>query len=227
MSPSRLYVSSFPLFIVSCDLLALWLKKCSDDSEVTHRLVVSRLTHSQTSNWIAANTKLCPKCNSIIEKNGGMLLLCCWPFLSIKAATTWSVATAAASMSSAGCVSEPGRPTARLGTTAVGLDDLHSTQPDASALRKRTVLMPAPPCPRRGNRSSAISSTLNGWCLLDVVVVDFSRYQNHEQSKRLEKKLNIAISTKMDEWQATVAGCTWQDVKVLLCCLNRLTAVSS
>lgn len=34
-----------------------WIKKCQDDSE--------------TSNWISANTKDCPKCKSAIEKNGG------------------------------------------------------------------------------------------------------------------------------------------------------------
>ena len=40
-----------------CTLVKRWLKKCEDDSE--------------TSNWISANTKECPKCNSTIEKNGG------------------------------------------------------------------------------------------------------------------------------------------------------------
>ena len=42
---------------VKCDLLKKWLQKCQDDSE--------------TSNWIAANTKDCPKCQTTIEKNGG------------------------------------------------------------------------------------------------------------------------------------------------------------
>ncbi len=40
-----------------CVLVKKWLKKCADDSE--------------TSNWISANTKECPKCFSTIEKNGG------------------------------------------------------------------------------------------------------------------------------------------------------------
>lgn len=35
----------------------MWKKKCDDDSE--------------TSNWIAANTKECPKCQVTIEKDGG------------------------------------------------------------------------------------------------------------------------------------------------------------
>uniref|UniRef100_A0A182T3D0 RBR-type E3 ubiquitin transferase n=1 Tax=Anopheles maculatus TaxID=74869 RepID=A0A182T3D0_9DIPT len=42
---------------VQCKLLKKWIKKCDDDSE--------------TSNWIAANTKECPKCNVTIEKDGG------------------------------------------------------------------------------------------------------------------------------------------------------------
>lgn len=42
---------------VKCDLLKKWKKKCDDDSE--------------TSNWIAANTKECPKCQVTIEKDGG------------------------------------------------------------------------------------------------------------------------------------------------------------
>ena len=42
---------------VVCSVANLWLKKCSDDSE--------------TSNWIASNTKECPECQSTIEKNGG------------------------------------------------------------------------------------------------------------------------------------------------------------
>ncbi|KAK5084956.1 hypothetical protein LTR70_002131 [Exophiala xenobiotica] len=46
-----------------CSLVKQWLKKCEDDSE--------------TSNWISANTKECPKCNSTIEKNGGCNHMTC------------------------------------------------------------------------------------------------------------------------------------------------------
>ncbi|OQV19278.1 E3 ubiquitin-protein ligase ARIH1 [Hypsibius exemplaris] len=42
---------------VLCQLLKRWLKKKQDDSE--------------TGNWIATNTKDCPKCGVAIEKNGG------------------------------------------------------------------------------------------------------------------------------------------------------------
>ncbi|KAI9779005.1 MAG: hypothetical protein M1816_003782 [Peltula sp. TS41687] len=46
-----------------CALVKKWLKKCEDDSE--------------TSNWISANTKECPKCHSTIEKNGGCNHMTC------------------------------------------------------------------------------------------------------------------------------------------------------
>ncbi|KAF2878087.1 hypothetical protein BDV95DRAFT_479561, partial [Massariosphaeria phaeospora] len=46
-----------------CSLVRKWLKKCEDDSE--------------TANWISANTKECPKCNSTIEKNGGCNHMTC------------------------------------------------------------------------------------------------------------------------------------------------------
>ncbi|KAF1916079.1 hypothetical protein BDU57DRAFT_515941 [Ampelomyces quisqualis] len=46
-----------------CSLVKRWLKKCEDDSE--------------TANWISANTKECPRCNSTIEKNGGCNHMTC------------------------------------------------------------------------------------------------------------------------------------------------------
>ncbi|KAI1398403.1 ring finger protein [Hypoxylon fuscum] len=46
-----------------CELVKRWLKKCADDSE--------------TANWISANTKECPRCNSTIEKNGGCNHMTC------------------------------------------------------------------------------------------------------------------------------------------------------
>lgn len=46
-----------------CYLLKQWNQKCKDDSE--------------TSNWLSANTKDCPKCQSSIEKNGGCNHMTC------------------------------------------------------------------------------------------------------------------------------------------------------
>jgi ariadne-1 len=46
-----------------CELVKKWKKKCADDSE--------------TANWISANTKECPRCNSTIEKNGGCNHMTC------------------------------------------------------------------------------------------------------------------------------------------------------
>eukprot|EP00123_Amoebidium_parasiticum_P016904 comp23632_c1_seq1/m.40282 comp23632_c1_seq1/g.40282 ORF comp23632_c1_seq1/g.40282 comp23632_c1_seq1/m.40282 type:complete len:505 (-) comp23632_c1_seq1:315-1829(-) len=48
---------------VKCGMLKKWLKKCADDSE--------------TANWISANTKECPKCQTTIEKNGGCNHMTC------------------------------------------------------------------------------------------------------------------------------------------------------
>ncbi|KAI3387837.1 hypothetical protein SNEBB_001607 [Seison nebaliae] len=48
---------------VKCDLLRMWLKKCADDSE--------------TFTWITVNTKECPKCRAVIEKNGGCNHMIC------------------------------------------------------------------------------------------------------------------------------------------------------
>lgn len=46
-----------------CQIVAKWKKKCEDDSE--------------TLNWIQSNTKDCPKCHAIIEKNGGCNHMVC------------------------------------------------------------------------------------------------------------------------------------------------------
>lgn len=48
---------------VQCKWLRRWIKKCDDDSE--------------TSNWIAANTRECPKCHATIEKDGGCNHMVC------------------------------------------------------------------------------------------------------------------------------------------------------
>ena len=47
----------------SCKNLQLWNEKCRNESE--------------TANWILANTKSCPKCNSRIEKNQGCNHMTC------------------------------------------------------------------------------------------------------------------------------------------------------
>ncbi|CAB4062969.1 ARIH1 [Lepeophtheirus salmonis] len=48
---------------VRCHLIKKWIKKCDDDSETSH--------------WISANTKECPKCLATIEKDGGCNHMIC------------------------------------------------------------------------------------------------------------------------------------------------------
>ncbi|KAK0429155.1 hypothetical protein QR680_011225 [Steinernema hermaphroditum] len=48
---------------VSCGILRKWQQKSADDSE--------------TLNWISVNTKTCPKCRNMIEKNGGCNHMTC------------------------------------------------------------------------------------------------------------------------------------------------------
>jgi len=48
---------------VGCEELVRWQSKCQNDSE--------------TANWILANTKRCPKCNTRIEKNQGCNHMTC------------------------------------------------------------------------------------------------------------------------------------------------------
>lgn len=47
----------------SCVTAAKWIKRCQDDSE--------------TVNWIESNTQNCPRCSSLIEKNGGCNHMVC------------------------------------------------------------------------------------------------------------------------------------------------------
>ena len=48
---------------VQCSTIKSWIQKCEDDSE--------------TANYLAANTKDCPKCNVYIEKSGGCNHMVC------------------------------------------------------------------------------------------------------------------------------------------------------
>jgi len=48
---------------VNCEILKVWMRKVDKDAE--------------TGNWLAKNTKDCPKCNTLIEKNGGCNHMTC------------------------------------------------------------------------------------------------------------------------------------------------------
>lgn len=47
----------------SCKMWELWSKKCKDESE--------------TITWMTVNTKPCPSCHKMVEKNGGCNLMTC------------------------------------------------------------------------------------------------------------------------------------------------------
>lgn len=47
----------------TCEHVRIWAQKCRDDSETTH--------------WLGANTKECPKCKVAVEKNGGCMHMTC------------------------------------------------------------------------------------------------------------------------------------------------------
>lgn len=47
----------------TCQMWSMWDEKVNGDSE--------------TKNWLAANTKPCPKCGKPVEKNGGCNLVVC------------------------------------------------------------------------------------------------------------------------------------------------------
>lgn len=87
---------------VSCEYLKCWNKKAADDSE--------------TLNWIISFTKLCPKCETTIEKNGGCNHMTC---AKCKAEFCWSCLTLWASHDhSVGCTqyreeTDPGRENAK------------------------------------------------------------------------------------------------------------------
>jgi len=47
----------------TCEHVRQWAAKCRDDSETTH--------------WLGANTKECPRCHVAVEKNGGCMHMVC------------------------------------------------------------------------------------------------------------------------------------------------------
>jgi len=48
---------------IECDLLREWNRQCAGNN--------NQQIDGKTANWIITNTKECPKCGAIIEKNGG------------------------------------------------------------------------------------------------------------------------------------------------------------
>ena len=99
---------------VRCHLIKKWIKKCDDDSE--------------TSNWISANTKECPKCGATIEKDGGCNHMICknQSCKVIKQIQCKARLTSLFRRTSVGCAWGHGSRTGHLGTTAIGQTDVSS-----------------------------------------------------------------------------------------------------
>ena len=93
---------------VRCHLIKKWIKKCDDDSE--------------TSNWISANTKECPKCGATIEKDGGCNhMICKNQACKVKFKKIFIVLFIIfLRRTSAGCALDRGSPMAPPGITATG-----------------------------------------------------------------------------------------------------------
>ena len=141
-----------------CSLVKLWVKKCADDSE--------------TANWISANTKECPKCQSTIEKNGGCNHMTC---KKCKHEFCW---VCAGNWKDHGSFYNCNR-----------FDDKN-----AEATTK-------------GVQAKSRAS-------LERYLHYFTRYDNHNNSAKLEQELYRKIETKMDMMQKTTT-LSWIEVQFL------------
>ncbi|XP_055347495.1 E3 ubiquitin-protein ligase arih1-like [Paramacrobiotus metropolitanus] len=151
---------------VTCDVLKRWRKKCADDSE--------------TSNWIAANTKECPTCHATIEKDGGCNHVVCKNAVC-KAEFCWIC--------------------------------LGPWQPHGSSWFK---------CNRYTDdeAKAARDAQEKSRFALQRYLFYFNRYMNHQQSLKLETKLNNSILLKMEELQQH--NMSWIEVQFLQKAVNIL-----
>jgi len=145
---------------ITCQMLRVWRKKCEDDSE--------------TANWINSNTKECPKCQCIIEKNGGCNHMTCWN-TACKHDFCWV------------CLG-PWEPHGSSWYNCSRFDESDSkSAQDAASLSRAS---------------------------LERYLFYFNRYANHENSIRLEGKLQTMIESKMQEIQMS-ASMSWIEVQFL------------
>eukprot|EP00051_Salpingoeca_urceolata_P027519 m.481836 g.481836 ORF g.481836 m.481836 type:complete len:517 (-) comp22339_c0_seq1:123-1673(-) len=144
---------------IRCEMLKVWLKKCADDSE--------------TSNWIAANTKECPKCRSAIEKNGGCNHMACRT-PTCKYEFCWV------------CMG-PWEPHGSAWYNCNRFDEKDSVEA------------------RQGQKKSRVA--------LERYLFYFNRYANHDQSAKLEGKLQKLVQRKQREMQE--ANMSWIEVQFL------------
>ncbi|XP_007906936.1 E3 ubiquitin-protein ligase arih1 isoform X3 [Callorhinchus milii] len=156
---------------VKCKWLKKWIKKCDDDSE--------------TSNWIAANTKECPKCHVTIEKDGGCNHMVCRN-QNCKAEFCWV------------CLG-PWEPHG-----SAWYNCNRYNEDDAKAARDAQEVKEALHQCGGSERSRAALQRYLFYC---------NRYMNHMQSLRFEHKLYAQVKQKMEEMQQH--NMSWIEVQFL------------
>ncbi|XP_041074975.1 E3 ubiquitin-protein ligase arih1 isoform X1 [Polyodon spathula] len=156
---------------VKCKWLRKWIKKCDDDSE--------------TSNWIAANTKECPKCHVTIEKDGGCNHMVCRN-QNCKAEFCWV------------CLG-PWEPHG-----SAWYNCNRYNEDDAKAARDAQEVKSGTGDGGLAKRSRAALQRYLFYC---------NRYMNHMQSLRFEHKLYAQVKQKMEEMQQH--NMSWIEVQFL------------
>eukprot|EP01027_Heterolobosea_sp_BB2_P022237 GEZU01032728.1.p1 GENE.GEZU01032728.1~~GEZU01032728.1.p1 ORF type:complete len:506 (-),score=183.84 GEZU01032728.1:127-1644(-) len=144
----------------SCALLKEWLKKEKDESE--------------TATWLTANTKVCPKCNTAIEKNGGCNHMTC---SRCRHEFCWICN---------GNWSEHGSNTG-------GYYSCNKYKPSEVEVRNQE----------------------NARALLEKYMHYYTRYANHDRSKKFESALRSKAQEKMQVLQQANKYTSWVDVEYI------------
>lgn len=148
-----------------CALLQVWNQKTTDEGE--------------TARYLAVNTKDCPKCNVVIEKNGGCNHMTC-RVAACKYEFCW---------------------------ICLGPWSAHS----GSYYQ----------CNRYTEHAEADKKRNESRAALDRYLFYFQRYQNHENSIKLEDRLRRAVARRQDELQRQDR--TWIEVQYLQDALDALS----
>jgi ariadne-1 len=159
------------------DFLIIGLQKCDDDSE--------------TSNWIAANTKECPKCNVTIEKDGGCNHMVC-KNQNCKTDFCWVC----------------------LGPWDPHGSSWYNCNRCVDALLFRNVFLIGSVLRRydEDEAKAARDAQERSRSALQRYLFYCNRYMNHMQSLRFESKLYASVKEKMEEMQQH--NMSWIEVSI-------------